>query len=138
MEIIIDDNHKLCEIQEEFSKHFPYLKLEFFEFAQGEQKIFSKKNLIPDTTKTLGQIRHIHYPGHISINGHQKVSTLEELLMKNFGIAVQVFRKAGNTWLQTTATDNWTLSEQNKKGEEMNIVLKEEIANDFDQYHEQC
>ena len=137
MEITIDDSSKLCEIQKEFSKHFPYLKLEFFGFEPIEEKIFSKENLISDTNKTLEEVRHVHRPGHISINGHQKVSTLEQHFRENFGINIQVFRKSANTWLQTTATDNWTLAEQNKKGEEMNSAVKEEATDNYDQYHEQ-
>ncbi len=106
MEITIHDSFKLCEIQEEFSKHFPYLKLEFFEFAPGAKKVFSKAYLITDTDKTLGEKRHIHRAGHISINGHQKVNTLEQHFLENFGVDIQVFRKSGNVWLQTTTTDN--------------------------------
>ena len=115
MEIIIHDSSKLFEIQEEFSKHFPYLRLEFFGFEPIEEKRFSKENLISDTNKTLGEIRHVHRPGHISINGHQKVSSLEQHFRKNFGIDIQVFRKSAAIWVQTTTTDNWTLTDQNKK-----------------------
>ena len=137
MEIIIDDSSKLCEIQKEFRKHFPYLKLEFVDFEPGAKKIFSKEPMIRDTNKTLGEIRHIHRPGHISINGHQKVETFEQHFKEDLGLNMQVFRKSANAWLQTNATDNWTLSEQNKKGEEMNEAVKEEAMNNEDQYHEQ-
>jgi hypothetical protein len=30
---------------------------------------------------------------------------------------VQVFRKSGKVWLETTVTDGWTLEEQNLQGE---------------------
>lgn len=137
MEIIIEDNSTLAEIQKEFSKHFPYLKLEFFGFEPIEEKIFTKANQITDTNKILTDVRHVHRSGHISINGHQKVSTLEKHFRENFGINIQVFRKSANTWLITTSTDNWTLAEQNKKGEEMNNPVKEKAMDDYDQYHEQ-
>lgn len=137
MEIIIHDTFQLAEIQQEFSKHFPFLKIEFFEFEPGEKKIFSKENIITDTTKTLGETRHLHTAGLLSINGHLKVSTLEAHFRDNFGMDIQVFRKSGNTWLQTTATDDWTLAEQNKKGEEMSKNNNEEKVRDFDEYHEQ-
>lgn len=136
MEIIIHDSYKFCEIQEEFSKHFPYLKLQFFDFGVERKGIFSRKNLITDTNKTLGDARHVHYTGHISINGHQKVSTLEQHFREIYGINIQVFRKSGNSW-QTITTDNWTLTKQNKKGEEMSKQPEPEINADYDQYHEQ-
>ena len=137
MEIIIDDNSKLCEIQEEFSMRFPYLKLEFFEFEPANKKFFLKENLITDKNKTIGQIRHVHLFGRVSINGHQKVSTLEKHFRENFGINIQVFRKSANTWLQTINTDSWTLTEQNRKGEEMDNSINEQVSPDFDEYHEQ-
>ncbi|HET6225550.1 MAG TPA: hypothetical protein VFF27_04670 [Bacteroidia bacterium] len=130
MELLIHDSYKLSEIQEEFSKHFPYLKLEFFNLDPTKStQMFSKQNLITQLHKTLAEVRHIHTAGHLSINGHQKVSTLEKHFAKDFGINIQVFRKSCNNWLQTTATDEWTLSEQNKIGEEMEVDLSKEIEN---------
>lgn len=79
----------------------------------------------------------MHRPGHISIHGHQKVNTHEHHFRENFGIDNQVFRKSANTWLQTTTTDDWTLAEQNKKGEEMKDAVKEQATDNYDQYHGQ-
>lgn len=137
MEIIINNNYKLFEIQKEFSKHFPFLKLEFFKFEKGREKVFSKENIIADTNKTVKSIHNLHDKGHISINGHQKVSTLEQHFREYFGIDVQVFRKSGTSWLETTTTDNWTLSEQNKKGEEMSNTIQDQNTDLYNQYHEQ-
>ncbi|MDF2438996.1 MAG: hypothetical protein K0Q95_3372 [Bacteroidota bacterium] len=137
MEITIHDSYTLKEIQEEFANHFPFLKLEFFEFGPGEKKIFSKENLITATDKTIGETRHVHTAGHLRINGQQKVVTLENHFRDSFGMYVQVFRKSGNTWLQTTNTDHWTLSEQNRKGKEIETNVKEQVAVDFEQYYEQ-
>lgn len=50
MEIFIDDSIKLCEIQKVFSKYFPYLKFEFFEFHSPEKEVI-KKRLIKNTIK---------------------------------------------------------------------------------------
>lgn len=131
MEIQIHDSYTLSEIQETFSKHFPYLKLEFFNVDPVKGGKFSKENLITQTNKTLAEVRHLHRAGHLSINGHQKVSTLENHLANDFGINIQVFRKSGNSWLQTTSTDEWTLSEQNNMAKEMEKCLSEknEITN---------
>ena len=69
-----------------------------------------------DTNQTIGEIRTTHTDGDLSINGHQKVSTLESKFLEDYGLNVQVFRKSGNIWLQTTSTDHWTLTEQNEHG----------------------
>lgn len=137
MEIAIHDSSTLAEIQEIFNAHFPYLKLEFFELDPTKKKLFSKENLIRDTHKTLAEVRHLHRAGHLSINGHQKVSTLEKHCSDDFGIDVQVFRKSGNAWLQTTASDDWTLSEQNKMAEEMENKLFSKPEKTDNDYHEQ-
>ena len=80
-------------------------------------------------------MRHVHRTAHISINGHQKVDTLEQHFNDHFGINIQVFRKSGKSWLQTTTTDEWTLTEQNKKGEEMSHAVEQTASED--DIHEQ-
>jgi hypothetical protein len=63
-----------------------------------------------------------------------KVSELEELFEEVFGLSVQVFRKSGESWLQTTTTDSWTLNQQNLKGKEMSSPVESDEQQD---YHEQ-
>jgi hypothetical protein len=112
MEIIISDTLTVNEIQAEFQSHFPFLKLEFYlkEHEAGE----GNSNLTKvDSKKSLGEIRTKHNDGELSIHGNQKVSTLESNFHDVYGLNVQVFRKNGELWLQTTVTDEWTLSEQN-------------------------
>lgn len=137
MEILIDDNTLISDIQKEFNSHFPFLKLEFFEFDINGKSVNSKDHLITDTKQPINKIRHIHLAGRISMNGHQKVSTFEQHFRENFGVNVQVFRKSGNAWLQTITTDSWTLAEQNAKGEEMKDAVAEATAENFEDYHEQ-
>jgi hypothetical protein len=118
MELSINENNRLCDIQYAFSKHFPFLKIEFFVFEGGKEKVFSRKHMVTDTTKRLGEITPVLRSGKISIHGHQKVRTLEHHFSEFFGVDIQVFRKSGNEWLQTIVTDDWSLSEQNLMGEE--------------------
>lgn len=134
MNILINDTDKLGEVKKEFSRHFPYLKIEFFDVDPKSNPVFTPDKMIGDNNKLISDIRHIHTPVHISINGNIKVCTLEEKFKKEAGLFVQVFRKSGKTWLETTKTDDWTLSEQNKKGEEMSKPVP---ADDKEDYHEQ-
>ena len=134
MDIIITDRDTISEIKTEFNKHFPFLKLEFFEANPYGENKFSPQSIIKDDKKTIGEIRHIHHPVSISINAHLKVSSLEVHFREYADIYLQVFRKSGNVWLETTSTDDWTLAEQNKKGEEMSKPVP---APESDDYHEQ-
>jgi hypothetical protein len=111
----ITDDRKVISIQEEFHKKFPYLKLEFYQkgHKSGEGTPDSSK---VDPYKTIGDIRNKHSSGDLSIHGNLKVESLEEHFEKEYGLHVQVYRKSNDIWLQTTATDSWTLAEQNERG----------------------
>ena len=113
----ITNNKTLADIQKEFNAKFPYLKLEFYSQAH-KTKAGSPENLKLNPQHTIDEARTKHTLGDLSINGHLKVSTLENTFHEKYGLNVQVFRRSGNIWLQTTATDDWTLADQNKKGKE--------------------
>ena len=114
----ITDDKKIMDVQKEFNEKFPYLKIEFYK-EHHEPGEGTKANAMVDTTETIGDVRTNHEEGDLSVDGHQKVSTFETRCYEKYGLNVQVFRKSGDVWLQTTSTDDWTLAEQNRKGEEM-------------------
>lgn len=121
MNITINDHRKIFAIQEDFNKLFPYLKLEFFSKPHTKGGATSIK-LIKYNSQTLGECRTIHNNGEISIIPAMSVAELEQHFGDIYGLGVQVFRKSGKTWLETTVTDNWTLEEQNKQGEELSKI----------------
>jgi hypothetical protein len=116
--LIIKDNQTLKAIKAEFNNHFPHLKIEFFSVKHFEDEA-SPRTAIYDDNLHLSDIRKNHEEGELSIDGHQKTSTFEQNFSDMFGVNVQVYRKSGNLWLQTITTDAWTLSEQEKKGIQM-------------------
>ena len=124
MKIIIDDNRKIQDLQDEFNKLFPYLKIEFFvkSHKPGEP---SAKSLIVNKTKTIGECRKLHNNGSIIITPKITVVGLEQNFNRIYGLSVQVFRKSGKAWLETTVTDNWTLEEQNYHGEMLTKYVEE-------------
>lgn len=119
----ITDNRSIASIQREFQTHFPFLKLEFYdtEHVAGEGSPLNQQ--YQDNSKTIGEIRKKHTEGDLSINGHLLVKNLEKRFYVQYGLNVQVFRKSGNTWLQTVSTDSWTLSEQNNKAAQYHETL---------------
>ena len=50
---------------------------------------------------------------------------LEERFEKDFGLHVQVFRKSGNIWLETSVSDDLTLAQQNEKGKNDDSIQQE-------------
>jgi hypothetical protein len=121
MKVIINDYRKIFSIQEEFNQLFPYLKLEFFSKPHKKGGATSKK-FIKHNSKTLAECRTIHHTGEMTIVPGMTVSELEQSFGDVYGLGVQVFRKSGRSWLETTVTDNWTLEEQNSQGEELSKI----------------
>jgi hypothetical protein len=57
--------------------------------------------------------------GFVGVDESMTVLELENAFMDEFGLCVQVFRKSGNIWLETTMTDHWTLKQQSDHGREI-------------------
>ncbi len=118
MNIHIADDLSIRDIQKTFSERFPYLKLEFFSRPHQNGK-GSEKKYMRSNDAMLRDFRLIHSDGSLTIEDDMRVSELEELFREHFGLYVQVFRRSGRLWLETTATDNWTLKVQNEQGQEL-------------------
>jgi len=112
-ELLLDESMTLADIQLEFSRLFPYLKLEFYTIRKSLQSQSSAKLL----TKKLSEFNSKHLLEETSISPEMSVMMLEYNFHERFALEVQVFRKSGKSWLETTATGEWTLAEQNAEGE---------------------
>ncbi|GAA0550578.1 hypothetical protein [Chitinophaga japonensis] len=115
MEIYISEEAIIAEIQREFQEAYPYLKLEFYrqphEIGQGSRV---EEKIAPDTP--IEDIRMMHTFGWVDISHQRTAADLEHDFRHAFGLSVQVLRKSGDLWLETTKTDNWTLAQLNEEG----------------------
>lgn len=123
MEILISDSRTISEVQRDFSKEFPFLKLEFFDAPHKTEKALPKSKIFTHDKK-LAACRKQHINGKLKVEKDEKVSDLENELWKNFGLSAQVFRRSGNLWIETSLTDSWTLEQQNREGLEMSSAHK--------------
>ncbi len=114
----IAPNRFISDIQQEFNKIFPFLKLEFFSKSALARSDYSASQLIR-SNKKIGDLQAVVTDGYINLEGEMKVIELEDRLKNEFSLGTQVFRKSGNLWLETTMTDNWTLHQQNNHGREI-------------------
>jgi hypothetical protein len=120
LKITISDDRKIQAIQNEFKKAFPFLSIEFF--VKPHTKYGSSPHkFIKSHAKTLGECRTLHKKGHVEISPGMAVKTLEEMFQDNYGISILIFRKSGKTWLETTATDGWSLEKQNAEGKALSV-----------------
>ena len=108
---IESDFMTLKEIKEQFNKKFPNLKIEFFEKEHGVGEASPKQAIFDDSFR-LKDVRKEGSMKPISIHGNTKTSSLENHFEEEYGVHVQVYKKRGKTWIQTTSTDDWTLSQQ--------------------------
>lgn len=113
--IEISDDRKISDIQKEFNEKFPYLKLEFLHNAT--QKKEGSDKIISDSSKKVFKLSKSRSKRQFIIHPKQTVVELENAFKEYFGLCVQLYRKSGRTWLQSTITDDWTLKEQNEHGE---------------------
>jgi hypothetical protein len=114
----------ISEIQKEFNNNFPYLKIEFFSTNKKKGNEPTGQVLIPGN-KTIGEIKTQIRESFVQLANKMKVKELEQLFAEQFALPVQVFRKSGTLWLETTMTDEWTLQQQNEHGRELSSVAKE-------------
>jgi hypothetical protein len=107
------------DVQEEFSNAFPFLKLEFF-----KNKKLTGRVITPAGNTRIGSYQRSIAGGIIEIDPQMKVADLEKTFSEQFKLYVQVFRRSGSLWLQTTMTDNWTLEKQNEHGRALSHPLE--------------
>lgn len=132
MHLNIAPERLISDIQKDFNSYFPFLKIEFFNNKSLSRSDFSVKNILSHNRK-LGDSQSLFKNGTIEFDEEMKVNQLEKQFRDQFNLAVQVFRKSGNLWLETTMTDNWTLQQQNNHGREItNGRDKEAPKEDFD------
>ncbi|HEX7845439.1 MAG TPA: hypothetical protein VF476_06510 [Chitinophagaceae bacterium] len=106
------------DIQREFNTVFPFLKLEFY--RPGESAFLPAKRFLPPKY-AIQNVDPTDHEGYAVVNESMTVAELEHQFLNLFGVGVQVYRKSGNLWLETTMTDNWTLQKQNEHGREISI-----------------
>lgn len=113
MKINIYKGISIWNIKTQFTAAFPFLKLEFFRSETNSKHFTSEKEFVNNNTLLI-DIQPVICTGILEINEDMKVSELEDIFIKRFMVKVQVLRRSHNTWLETTATDVWTLEQQNE------------------------
>lgn len=114
----IRDDIRLAVLQNEFRARFPYLKIEFYAEPHREGMGSAESTrLYPE--QLVGEVRTEGTTGFFKLDPEQRTTDFEEMLQSVYGLNVQVFRRSRGRWLQTWATDTWSLGEQNRRGELM-------------------
>ncbi|MBX2985506.1 MAG: hypothetical protein LC109_14315 [Bacteroidia bacterium] len=128
MSITITPQTTLQEIKTAFHQKFDSLKIDFF-IDLNKDENYTSNERVSDYESTLSDLGGKGIDGVISINDSSTVSEVEMSFRELFGVIVQIFRKRGNSWLMTSATDNFTLAYLNQMGHDS---MREDSDNPID------
>jgi len=113
--MLLTKEKTIAVIQEEFNTTFPGLRLAFYQKKHADHK-GSAKDSEYDIYLSLGEIQPTLTEATLNLDASKTVAQFEQEVEDQFGLHVQVFRRSNDLWLQTIATDDWTLEVQNRKG----------------------
>lgn len=110
------DRQFVREVEKEFNRNYPFLKIEFAKNGGGQPGTPAFEG--PDEDILQARAKHL-LANDLQMNDGMKVSELEAALQTVFGYPVQVLRKSGNFWIGTRMTRDWSLKQQNDHGREL-------------------
>lgn len=114
------------ELQAEFAAAYPGLRLAFFSKPHKAYKGSAAKFLVQDKNKPLRDLSPHIKTGYLLLEPDMVVWQVERLFEEEYHLHVQVFRKSGRTWLETSVTDDLTLEQQQAKA-----VAAEHLQQEF-------
>ena len=118
MKIKIDIDTQIKEVQQKFTRAHPFLKVEFYKERYSKNEVSEKKARL-SSDKIISEQSISFKPESLDISKARRVAAVEKDFYNKFGIVMQVSRKSGNIWIETSKTDDRTLDVQNKLGKSM-------------------
>lgn len=100
----IERGKPIREIQKEFNQIYPFLKIEVVDKTQPVVKAVTGADYCANCY-------------HVDISSGRTVAELEQDFKTHLDLPIQVFRRAGSLWIETSLTHDWTLDQQNREGE---------------------
>ena len=120
MRLSIYGERLITDVQNQFARVYPFLKIEFFKNVDFSKNIYPRQKQIAHSLQ-LKDASTKKVEGELLIEDVMTVTDLENTFRNQFGLAAQLFRRSGNIWLETSITNGWTLKQQNDHGREITI-----------------
>ncbi len=117
------------DVQHDFNKAYPYLNIEFYDKVHNMRGPLYKQRMNKSASLRAAGLTE---EGELTTSDMMTVGDLENTFRHKFGAVVQVTRKSGSIWLETSMTDNWTLKHQNDHGRELSEPLKRDKDDEID------
>lgn len=117
MKLDISPDRTIGQVQDEFNALFPDLKIVFFSKPHKAYKGSPAKFLITDRDTPISTLlSHKQIHTELLFEDDMPVWQFERHFELEYGLHIQVFRRSGNTWLETSVTDDMPLEQQEVKG----------------------
>ena len=124
---LIGKTNSVKEIQDHFSGLFPFLRINFFKNRKSGSGLTGQSVILFSPESYLKDINPGITNGELAIRESMSVWELENEFFEKFGLSVQVLRRSGNLWLDTSRTNSWTLMEQDEIGREISPEQKSNL-----------
>ncbi len=105
-------SRSVASLKKDFSALYPGLKIEFYEKPHKAYTTSSADFQLHDQAL----LEMATQEGEIDLDPAMTVEEVEQKFESDFGLHIQIYRQSKELWLQTSATDHWTLEVQNRKG----------------------
>jgi hypothetical protein len=117
MKLKVNKDQTAGQISEQFSEAFPGLKIAVVTHHHDESEGSPKKDILPDST-VLGSAHSRMKAGEVELDNSMSVGEVEKVFEEKLNIPIQIFVQLGNAWIETTATDHYTLQQQMQRHQE--------------------
>lgn len=120
MKLTVNKNDTAGQISDLFTEAFPGLKLAFVKHHHDKLEGSPKKDILPNNT-TIASVNSNMEEKQIEIVESMTVGEVEQVFDANLELPVQVFVQLGSNWIETTATDHYTLKQQMQRHQERKL-----------------
>ena len=114
MELKFTISTTVKQVKEQFTRSFPFLKLEFF-MRHREENTEREERLNDELY--LWEVTGVLKEGVYYLNPSVSVDEFEQDLQFKYGLPVQVYRRTGDVWIETVQADDLSLEKHNSIGE---------------------
>jgi hypothetical protein len=128
MVIVVKSDMMIKDLKKQFHIYYPQLKIEFFRTEHDVNGGNNKSNMLGNETMIRDYTGNRE--GQVEFSGSISVAEFEQRFSEQFGLNLQVFRKSGDIYLETTGTDDWSLDQEHKEALG-SLVKSEEGTTDF-------
>jgi hypothetical protein len=108
MKITVNKWTTVGSIQRAFSSLFPAFKLEFFLCKHSQESLYPDKEKLKPEYIIASNSQYI-LNREIKITSADKVTDIEKMFYKKYGLCAQIFFKCKNKWIRTVRSDHYSL-----------------------------